>query len=61
MKNNYVMIQDLLFDLKETLYNKGSLDKELEMRFMIINKEIDRMRNESHETKQRINELLSRL
>lgn len=56
--NKFERISNLLHDLKFKLEDKGVLDKEIEKHLLAIQKEIDRVREEEHKTKQRISELL---
>lgn len=51
----------LLHDLKFKLEDKGFLEKEIEVYLLVIQKEIDHIRDTEHKTKQQIAELLAKL
>lgn len=59
--NKFERISNLLHDLKFKLEDKGFLDKEIEVYLLVIQKEIDHIRDTEHKTKQRISELLADL
>jgi hypothetical protein len=61
MNNKYQDLLSMLIDLEMQLEDKNYRDKETEIRFQLIRKEIDRLRETDHETKNRITDLLSRL
>lgn len=56
--NKFDCISNLLHDLKFKLEDKGVLDKEIEIHLLLIQKEIDRIREEEHNTKREILNLL---
>ncbi|AJA41508.1 hypothetical protein AXJ14_gp189 [Geobacillus virus E3] len=59
--NKFERIVNLLHDIKFKLEDKGVLDKEIETHLLLIQKEIDNIRDTEHKTKQRISELLANL
>ncbi|MED4885420.1 hypothetical protein [Bacillus smithii] len=59
--NKFDRISNLLYDLKFKLEDKGILDKEIETHLLLVQKEIQRIREEEHKAKQQIAELLARL
>ena len=59
--NKFERISNLLHDLKFKLEDKGFLEKEIEVYLLVIQKEIDHIRDTEHKTKQQIAELLAKL
>jgi hypothetical protein len=56
--NKYQDLLSMLLNLEMQLEDKNCRDKETEIMFQLVRKEIDRLRETDHETKNRITDLL---
>jgi hypothetical protein len=61
MNNKYQDLLSMLINLEISLEDKNCRDKETEIMFQLARKEINRLRERDHETKNRITDLLREL
>lgn len=61
MSSKYEKINNILFDIKETLSINNNLSNEVERKILLLEKEIQKIRENEHQEKQNIINLISKL